>query len=54
MIKAFIVKLFEAVTIEYKDIKHEVQKVITECVYSDCKLDAAGMLIAENTSKLSD
>lgn len=32
---------------EFRDIKHENKKVITNTIYRDCKLDDAGMRIAE-------
>lgn len=35
------------IKIQFRDIKHETEKVITERVYSECKLDDAGMRIAE-------
>lgn len=35
------------IKIEFRDIKHENQKVITNTIYHNCKLDDAGMSIAE-------
>lgn len=35
------------IKIQFRDIKHETEKVITERIYSECKLDDAGMRIAE-------
>lgn len=35
------------IKIQFRDIKHETEKVITERIYSDCRLDAAGMRVAE-------
>lgn len=35
------------IKIQFRDIKHETEKVITERVYSECKLNDAGMRIAE-------
>ena len=35
------------IKIQFRDIKHETEKVITERIYSKCKLDDAGMRIAE-------
>lgn len=35
------------IKIQFRDIKHETQKVITQRVYTDCKLDDDGMSIAE-------
>ena len=32
---------------EFRDIKHENQKIITNTIYRDCKLDDAGMRNAE-------
>lgn len=36
------------IKVEFRDIKHETQKVITNTIYSDCKLDDAGMSVAES------
>lgn len=36
------------IKIQFRDIKHETQKVTTERIYSDCKLDDAGMSVAES------
>lgn len=35
------------IKIQFRDIKHETQKVITQRVYTDCKLTDDGMRIAE-------
>ena len=35
------------IKIQFRDIKHETQKVITQRIYTDCKLDDDGMSIAE-------
>lgn len=35
------------IKVEFRDIKHETQKVTTNTIYRDCKLDDAGMSIAE-------
>ena len=35
------------IKIQFRDIKHETQKVITQRIYTDCKLDDDGMRIAE-------
>lgn len=35
------------IKVEFRDIKHETQKVTTNIIYRDCKLDDAGMSIAE-------
>lgn len=35
------------IKIQFRDIKHETEKVITERVYSECKLTDDGMRIAE-------
>ena len=46
------------IKIEFRDIKHETQKVITERIYTECKLTDGGMSVAEkariaaNTRKL--
>ncbi|WP_347461010.1 hypothetical protein ABEF79_06125 [Acinetobacter sp. ANC 7454] len=32
---------------QFRDIKHETEKVITERIYTECKLDDVGMRIAE-------
>lgn len=48
------------IKIQFRDIKHETQKIITERVYTECKLDDAGMSnaetarIAANTRKPND
>lgn len=34
------------IKIEFRDIRHETQKVITERIYTECKLDDAGLSIA--------
>lgn len=50
----------QKIKIEFRDIKHETQKIITERVYTDCKLTDDGMLnaerarIAANTTKPPD
>ena len=36
------------IKIQFRDIKYETQKVITERIYSDCKLNDAGMSVAES------
>ena len=36
------------IKIQFRDIKHETQKVITQRIYTDCKLDDDGMSIAES------
>lgn len=35
------------IKIQFRDIKHETQKVITQRIYTDCKLTDDGMRIAE-------
>ena len=35
------------IKIQFRDIKHETQKVITQRIYTDCKLTDDGMSIAE-------
>ncbi|MGC3819313.1 hypothetical protein [Acinetobacter sp. G11] len=35
------------IKIQFRDIKHETQKVITQRIYTDCKLTDDGMHIAE-------
>lgn len=35
------------IKIKFRDIKHETQKVITQRIYTDCKLTDDGMRIAE-------
>ena len=35
------------IKIQFRDIKHEAQKVITQRIYTDCKLTDDGMRIAE-------
>ncbi len=35
------------IKIEFRDIKHENQKIITNTIYRDCQLDDAGMRNAE-------
>ena len=35
------------IKIQYRDLKHETQKIIKQPIYSDCLLDDAGMSIAE-------
>ena len=35
------------IKIQFRDIKHETQKVITQRIYTDCMLDDDGMSIAE-------
>lgn len=35
------------IKVEFRDIKHETQKVITQRIYTDCKLTDDGMSIAE-------
>lgn len=35
------------IKIQFRDIKHETQKVITRHIYTDCKLTDDGMSIAE-------
>lgn len=48
------------IKIEFRDIKHETQKIITDRIYTDCKLDDAGLSIANkaiataNSSKPDD
>ena len=38
------------IKIQFRDIKHETQKVITQRIYTDCKLTDDGMRIAEAAS----
>ena len=35
------------IKIQFRDIKHETQKVVTQRIYTDCKLTDDGMRIAE-------
>lgn len=48
------------IKIQFRDIKHETQKIISSTAYRDCKLDDAGMSnaesarIAANTRKPND
>ena len=36
------------IKIQFRDIKYETQKVATERIYTDCKLNDAGMSVAES------
>ena len=48
------------IKIEFRDIRHETQKIITDRIYTDCKLNDDGLHIANkaidsaNTSKPND